>query len=117
MKQQIAPLSGIESKIYLIRSRKVILDVDLASLYEVTTFNLNKAVRRNIRRFPSDFMFQLTPEEASPLKFHIGMSKVSGRGGRRTMPLAFTQEGVAILELLQEKTKPRKRIVGLSDHL
>jgi hypothetical protein len=66
-------------------------DVDLAPLYGVTTFNLNKAVKRNNQRFPDDFMFQLTPEEAEPLKFQIGMSKITGRGGRRTLPYAFTQ--------------------------
>lgn len=90
-------LSDIESRIYLIRGQKVLLDRDLAILYGVTTFNLNKAVRRNIQRFPRDFMFQLTLEEAEPLKFQIGMSKVTGRGGRRSMPFAFTQEGVAML--------------------
>lgn len=73
------------------------LDVDLACLYGITTFNLNKSVRRNIERFPDDFMFQLTKAEAEPLKFQVGMSKPSGRGGRRTLPLAFTQEGIAML--------------------
>ena len=73
------------------------LDVDLAVLYGVTTFNLNKAIRRNVDRFPEDFMFQLSDEEAEPLKFQIGMSKIRGRGGRRTLPYAFTQEGVAML--------------------
>jgi hypothetical protein len=90
-------LSDIETKIYLIRGRKVMLDIDLARLYKVTTFNLNKAVKRNYQRFPDDFMFQLTSEEAEPLKFQTGMSKSVGRGGRRTLPFAFTQEGIAML--------------------
>lgn len=73
------------------------LDLDLAKLYRVTTFNLNKAVKRNSERFPEDFMSQLTSEEAEPLKFQIGMSKLKGRDGRRTFPFAFTQEGIAML--------------------
>jgi hypothetical protein len=68
---------------------------DLAKLYGVTTFNLNKAVKRNRSRFPEDFMFQLSKEEAS-LTFQIGMSKQSRRGGRRTLPFAFTEQGVAM---------------------
>lgn len=87
----------IERRIYVLREEKVMLDKDLAELYGVTTFNLNKAVKRNIDRFPDDFMFQLTKEEVEPLRFQIGMSKPAGRGGRRTLPYAFTQEGVAML--------------------
>lgn len=97
MKPIHLPLKDIESKIHIIRDRKVMFDVDLAMLYGVTTFNLNKSVRRNFSRFPEDFMFQLTEAEAEPLKFQIGMSKVRGRGGRRTLPYAFTQEGIAML--------------------
>jgi hypothetical protein len=59
------------------------LDSDLAELYGVTTFNLNKAVKRNMDRFPQDFMFQLTADEAGVLRFQFGMSKSKGRGGRR----------------------------------
>jgi len=73
------------------------LDSDLAQLYGVETFNLNKAVKRNIDRFPNDFMFQLTKEEADSLRFQIGMSKTIGRGGRRYLPYAFTEQGVAML--------------------
>ena len=73
------------------------LDSDLAALYEVTTFNLNKAVKRNINRFPEDFMFQLTAEEADALRFQIGMSKAKGRGGRRYLPYVFSEQGVAML--------------------
>lgn len=72
------------------------LDSDLAKLYGVTTFNLNKAVKRNLERFPDDFMFQITAEEYESLKFQIGISK-KGRGGRRTMPYVFTEQGVAML--------------------
>jgi hypothetical protein len=89
--------SFIERRIYLVRKQKVMLDSDLAELYGVETFNLNKAVKRNIDRFPDDFMFQLSPEEAESLRFQIGMSKVSGRGGRRYLPYAFTEQGVAML--------------------
>ena len=95
--QQIVPLEVIERRIYLIRERKVMLDNDLAELYQVETFNLNKAVKRNLDRFPQDFMFQLTKEEANVLRFQIGMSKPRGRGGRRYLPYAFTEQGVAML--------------------
>jgi hypothetical protein len=73
------------------------LDADLAELYQVETFNLNKAVKRNLDRFPDDFMFQLSEEEAKSLRFQIGMSKPGGRGGRRYLPYAFTEHGVAML--------------------
>lgn len=73
------------------------LDSDLAELYGVETFNLNKAVKRNLDRFPSDFMFQLTDPEFKLLTFQIGISKPKGRGGRRTPPYAFTEQGVAML--------------------
>lgn len=72
-------------------------DTDLAKLYGVETFNLNKAVRRNLDRFPEDFMFQLTKDEAVSLTFQAGMSKPLGRGGRRTLPYVFTEQGVAML--------------------
>jgi len=90
-------IETIERKIYLIRSQKVMLDSDLAELYGVKTFNLNKAVKRNIDRFPQDFMFHLTKEEADSLRFQIGMSKSEGRGGRRYLPYTFTEQGVAML--------------------
>jgi hypothetical protein len=93
----LVPVEIIEKKILLIRGEKVMLDADLAELYEVETFNLNKAVKRNIDRFPQDFMFQLTKEEADSLRFQIGMSKKEGRGGRRYLPYVFTEQGVAML--------------------
>lgn len=93
----LIPIEVIERRIYLIRGQRVMLDRDLAELYQVQTFNLNKAVRRNIDRFPDDFMFTLSQEEAHDLRFQIGMSKRKGSGGRRYLPNVFTQEGVAML--------------------
>lgn len=89
------PLERIQHAIFLLRGEKVMLDSDLAGLYGVTTGNLNKAVKRNFRRFPSDFMFQLTLEELEGLLFQPGRSK--GRGGSRHRPYAFTEQGVAML--------------------
>src|SRR5215813_7282297 len=85
----------IEQKIYLIRGHKVMLDVDLAQLYGVTTGNLNLAVRRNPKRFPQDFMFQLSRQETQSLLLQNARAK--GRGGRRTPPYAFTEQGIAML--------------------
>lgn len=84
----------ISSKIYFIRDVKVMLDKDLAELYGVLTGNLNKAVKRNIKRFPEDFMFQLTKDEFENLKFQFG---ISSWGGTRSLPYAFTEQGVAML--------------------
>jgi hypothetical protein len=92
----LAPQERIEKAILLIRGQKVMLDRDLAALYGVQTFNLNKAVKRNIDRFPADFMFQLTKEESDRLTFQTGISK-PGRGGRRYLPYVFTEQGVAML--------------------
>ena len=90
-------LPPVEPRIYSIRGHKVILDSDLAELYQVETSNLNKAVKRNLDRFPSDFMFQLTEEEDEALIFQSGISKPGGRGGRRHRPYVFTEQGVAML--------------------
>jgi hypothetical protein len=84
----------VASKVLVIRGKRVMLDSDLAWLYGVTTFNLNKAVGRNIERFPADFIFQLTKEEFNNLIFHSG---ISSWGGRRHLPYAFTEQGVAML--------------------
>ncbi len=89
------PNELIDQKIYLIRHHKVMLDEDLAELYGVTTGNLNLAVRRNPKRFPADFMFQLNREETQALLLQNARAK--GRGGRRTPPYAFTEQGVAML--------------------
>jgi phage regulator Rha-like protein len=93
---QTTPVELIERRIYVIREHRVMLDSDLAELYGVATKNLNKAVRRNLARFPSDFMFQLLNQEVRALRFQIGTSK-TGRGGDRYLPLAFTEQGVAML--------------------
>ncbi len=84
------------SKIYLIRKHKVMLDIDLAELYQVETKRLNEQVKRNADRFPEDFMFQLTEEEWESLRSQFATSK-EGRGGRRYAPLAFTEHGVLML--------------------
>lgn len=90
-------LQVIQSKIYEIRGQKVMLDRDLAELYQVTTSNLNKAVKRNLKRFPPDFMFQLTEEEWEILRFQNGIIK-KGRGEHtKYLPHAFTEQGLAML--------------------
>src|SRR5215475_2023080 len=90
------PVEIIERKIYLIRGQKVMLDRDLAEMYGVPTKQLNQQVRRNISRFPRDFMFQLTAAEDSHLRSQIVTSKKS-RGGRRYAPFVFTEQGIAML--------------------
>lgn len=95
-KRSLITTERIEHSILLIRGLKVMLDVDLAWLYGVETGALNRAVKRNADRFPDDFMFQLTVEEADLLRCHFGISK-TGKGGRRYMPYAFTEQGVAML--------------------
>lgn len=89
-------LTTIQQRIFDVRGVKVMLDRDLAQLYGVTTGNLNKAVKRNMKRFPSDFMFQLTSEEWANLKFQFGISSETW-GGVRKMPYAFTEQGLAML--------------------
>jgi hypothetical protein len=86
----------IEHKIFLIRGHKVMLDVDLADLYGVETGALNRAVKRNLERFPIGFMFQLSQQEKDRLRCQTGISKL-GRGGRRYLPYAFTEHGVCML--------------------
>jgi len=110
----IQPLA-VEHRIHVVRGQKVMLDADLAALYGVTTGNLNLAVRRNGARFPEDFMFGLTQNEADSLLLQIARANAgrggvevgallsqtvtakAGRGGRRTLPYAFTEHGVAML--------------------
>jgi len=91
----LIPVERIERSILLIRGHKVILDADLAALYGVETKQLIRAVKRNLPRFPDDFMFQLNEEESENLRFHFGTS--SQWGGRRYPPYAFTEQGVAML--------------------
>lgn len=131
----LVPKERIESKIFLIRVQRVMLDRDLADLYGVTTFRLNEQVKRNIERFPEDFMFQLTKEEWQNLKFQTGISNLKSQnaisslkpqfetsnlksqnvmsswGGRRTLPYAFTEQGVAMLSsVLRSKRAIRVNI-------
>jgi phage regulator Rha-like protein len=93
---QLVPAEIIERHIFLIRGHKVMLDSDLAELYEVPTKRLKEQVRRNRRRFPTDFMFELSNEEFEFLRSHFATSKV-GRGGTRYKPFAFTEQGVSML--------------------
>jgi hypothetical protein len=88
------PDETIIRKIFLVRGLKVMLDKDLAALYRVGTRDLNKAVKRNLKRFPEDFMFQLSLTEFGNLMFHSG---TSSWGGRRKPPYAFTEQGIAML--------------------
>ena len=112
----------VQNLIHEIRGKKVMLDFDLARLYQVETKVLNQAVRRNIKRFPLDFMFQLDNKEFTNLKSQI---VTSSWGGRRTPPLAFTEEGIAMLasvlhsdvaiadlssKLEESKNEPRRKI-------
>lgn len=93
----IIPDEVIISKIYFIRGQKVMIDRDLAELYGVTTGNLNKAVKRNLKRFPDDFMIQLTNEEFKILIFQNG---TSSWGGTRKVPYAFTEQDVTMLSCI-----------------
>jgi len=103
--QQLIPVETVADKIVLIRGQKVMLDRDLAELYEVETKALNRTVKRNQDRFPDDFMFQLTAQEAKSLRRQNGTSNLEsqsgaarpGRGGRRYLSYAFTEQGVAML--------------------
>jgi hypothetical protein len=96
MKQQsIVPSEIIEKRIFFMRGQKVMLDRHLAELYEVPTMRLNEAVKRNMKRFPPDFMFQLSNEENNRLISHFAISE--GRGGHRKLPYVFTEHGVAML--------------------
>ena len=97
-------LQEVKNLIYEIRGFKVMLDSDLADLYEVPTSRLNEAVKRNIERFPSHYMFRLTKEEYAFLISQFAISK-KGRGGRRTMPYVFTEQGVAMLSSVLNSAK------------
>jgi hypothetical protein len=92
MREDVVSTDVVGMKILLVRGRKVMLDRDLASLYGVETKNLNLQVKRNIRRFPEDFMFKLTKQETLRLQ-----NATSKRGGRRYLPHVFTEQGVAML--------------------
>jgi hypothetical protein len=94
LSQLPVPVELIERRIFLIRGHKVMIDADLADLYQVTTGNLNLAVKRNLDRFPEDFMFHLTMKEFEVLRLQFA---ISNRGGRRYLPYTFTEQGVAML--------------------
>ncbi|MCL2179524.1 MAG: ORF6N domain-containing protein [Treponema sp.] len=97
-------VTPIQSMIHEIRGQKVMLDSDLAGLYEISTKNLNKAVKRNIERFPDIFMFQLTEDEFVSLRFQFGTSNI-GKGGRRYLPYVFTEHGVLMLSSVLNSKK------------
>lgn len=97
---QLIPIERVENKIYIVRGQKVMLDFNLAELYEVETKVLNQAVRRNIERFPQDFMFQLNQKELDCLRSQIVTLDAKGKGrGKysKYLPYAFTEQGVAML--------------------
>lgn len=97
-------LSAIQSRIYEIRGQKVMLDFDLAELYNVETKRLKEQVRRNFERFPHDFMFELTVNETQILRSQIATSS-SGWGGSRYLPMAFTEQGVSMLSSVLHSDK------------
>ena len=97
-------LSPIQNMIYEIRGKKIMLDRDLANLYGVLTQRLNEAVKRNIKRFPEDFMFQLTDDEWNSLISQFAISN-NARGGRRFRPYVFTEQGVAMLAAVLNSQK------------
>lgn len=103
--------SQIEKMIYIVRGQKVMFDSDLAELYEIPTGRLNEQVKRNLERFPSDFMFQLSDEEFDAFQ-KLNEFKSEGRGGRRTKPLVFTECGVAMLSSVLNS--PRAISVNIS---
>lgn len=139
MPEAILQKEIIENKVYIIRGQRVMLDKDLAWLYEVETRYLNKAVKRNLERFPQDFMFQLTKEEYKNLMFQIGTSSlksqiatskdesnwksqtvISNWGGDRKLPYAFTEHGVAMLSSILKSKRAiaiNIQIVRIFNHL
>ena len=105
----LQPLIG--SRIVSLREQRVMLDADLAALYGVETRVLVQAVKRNLARFPEDFMFQLSAKEFASLRSQSVISNTEGRGGRRTAPYAFTEQGVAMLSSVL--TSPRAIAVNI----
>jgi len=118
----IIPIESIEQSIYIIRNQKVMLDADLAKLYNVQTFNLNKSVKRNINRFPNHFMFQLTNDEFILLKEMLETKANTPKrlakanwGGRRTTPYAFTEQGVAMLSSILKSDRAIQVNIAIMD--
>ena len=110
MGKDVIPIEGISRTILVIRDQRVMLDSDLAVLYGVTTGILNKAVKRNAERFPTDFMFQLDAQEVANLKFQFG---ISSWGGRRRLPYAFTEQGVAMLSRILNSERAVKMNIAI----
>jgi len=108
--KSLAAHPPVEKLIHVIRGQKVMLDRDLAALYDVPTGALNQAVRRNLDRFPEDFMFQLTTEESQNLK---SQSVTSSWGGRRKAPSAFTEHGVAMLSAVLRSDRAVQMSIGI----
>ena len=102
MNTAVIPLEKIENKIHSIRGKKVMLDSDLAGLYGVETRSLIQSIKRNIKRFPEDFMFQITEREYKALRSQFVISK---KGGRRYLPYAFTEQGVSMLSSVLNSNK------------
>lgn len=107
------PVDPVEGLIYLLRGQRVMLDSDLAALYEVPTKALNQAVRRNLDRFPKDFMFPLSAAEADSLRSQTVTSNRAARGGRRHLPLVFTEQGVAMLSSVLRSARAVKVNIGI----
>jgi hypothetical protein len=95
-RKALASVESIENKIYVVRGQRVMLDAELAEVYGVSTKRLNEQVKRKLDRFPEDFMFRLTPEEAEFLRSQFATSK-TGRGGRRYAPYVFTEHGAVMV--------------------
>src|SRR5216684_251537 len=106
-RRSVVPIERIESRILLVRGRKVLLDADLAALYGVQTRRLNEQVRRNLARFPADFMFQLTDAEFELLMSQFATSN-PGRGGRRKRPLVFTEHGAIMAATILNSPRATK---------
>jgi len=110
--QSVIPIERIASRIYLIRGEKVMLDSELADLYQVPTSALNQQVKRNMDRFPEDFAFRLTAEEFQSLMSQIVISN-AGRGGRRKLPMVFTEQGVAMLSSILRSKRAAQANVAI----
>jgi hypothetical protein len=113
--ERLIPIERIEKGIFVIRGQKVLIDTDLAALYGVETKALNRAVKRNIERFPEDFMFQLTADEAARLRCQFGTLETAGGSARgrhrKYLPYAFTEQGVAMVSGLLNS--PRAILVNI----
>ena len=109
--QALVAEQKILNKIYIIRGQKVMLDEDLSEIYGVETKRLNEQVKRNIKRFPKDFMFEISIRESANLKSH---SATSSWGGRRKMPRAFTEQGIAMLSSILNSDTAIEVNIGIS---